>query len=323
MAVIGLVPMLSGAAFGVEKSLEGQKKPNIIFILGDDLAMGDLGCFGQKKIKTPNIDRMAGEGMKFTQLYSGTSVCAPSRASLMTGLHIGHCPIRGNCEIAKGEGQMPLPAALPTVAEILKSAGYATACTGKWGLGMFSTTGSPLKKGFDHFYGYNCQRHAHDYFPTYLYSDDKRVELDGKTYAPTPILADTLTWIRKNSGRPFFLFFATTLPHAKYETDDLGEYKDKDWDKQAKTYAAMVTRLDSDVGEILFLLKELKVDNNTIVFVSAGDNGSSFEPGSGIGKFFDQNTEKQFKGFKRAMYEGGQGRGGALARQGSGWKGQR
>ncbi|MDD4873274.1 MAG: sulfatase-like hydrolase/transferase, partial [Kiritimatiellae bacterium] len=224
-----------------------RSKPNIIFILADDMAHGDLGCFGQKKIKTPNIDRMAREGIRFTQLYTGTSVCAPSRASLMTGLNMGHCPIRANREI-KPEGQMPLPGDVPTVAEVLKSAGYATACTGKWGLGMFDTTGSPLKKGFDHFFGYNCQRHAHSYFPSYLYSDDKRIELDGKTYSQNLIADDTFKWVRAHSNQPFFLFAAWTLPHAKYEIDDLGEYASPDWNTIAKTYAAMVSRFDRDVG---------------------------------------------------------------------------
>ena len=162
-------------------------KPNIIFILSDDLAQGDLGCYGQKLIKTPNLDRMAKEGTRFTQGYCGTSVCAPSRSSLMTGLHSGHCPIRANREI-QPEGQKPLPAGTITVAQILHDAGYATACCGKWGMGMFDTTGSPLRRGFEHFFGYNCQRHAHSYFPTHLYRDAERFELpgnDGQTIGQT------------------------------------------------------------------------------------------------------------------------------------------
>ena len=287
-------------------------KPNIIFILADDLAQGDLGCFGQKKIKTPNLDRMAEEGLRFTQLYTGTSVCAPSRVSLMTGLNMGHSPVRANREIAPGEGQMPLPSDVPTVAEMLKSAGYATACTGKWGMGMFETTGSPLKKGFDHFFGYNCQRHAHSYFPAYLYSDDKRVELDGKTYSQNLIADDTFRWVKAHKDGPFFLFVAWTLPHGKYEIDDLGEYAEKDWDKDTKTYAAMVTRMDKDIGRLLALLKELKLDDETIVFFSGGDNGSSFAPESKLGQFFEQPTDKQFRGCKRTMYEGGLRQGGLV-----------
>src|SRR5438045_203873 len=153
-------------------------KPNIIFILCDDLAQGDVGCYGQKLIKTPIMDSLAAEGTRYTQAYCGTSVCAPSRSSLMTGLHIGHCPVRGNRSM-KPEGQFPLPAGTVTIASILKDAGYATACMGKWGMGMFDTTGSPLKLGFDHFYGYNCQRHAHSYFPKFLYNDDQRFDLPG------------------------------------------------------------------------------------------------------------------------------------------------
>lgn len=291
------------AAFLFTTALTAAEKPNLIFILCDDLAQGDLGCYGQKLIQTPNLDRMAAEGTKFPQLYSGTSVCAPSRSSLMTGLHMGHCPIRANRE-AQPEGQKPLPAEVPTVAQVLKSAGYATACTGKWGMGMFDTTGSPLKKGFDHFYGYNCQRHAHSYFPKYLWNDDQRVELDGKTYAMDLIGKDTLDWVRGHASQPFFLFYAITLPHGKFEIDDLGQYQDKPWTDLQKTYAAMVTRLDSDVGRLLDLLKELKLDENTLV-IFAGDNGASFEPKSEVGKLFDQSMGGKLRGFKRSLYEGG------------------
>jgi arylsulfatase A-like enzyme len=284
-------------------SLSATEKPNIIFILCDDLAQGDLGCYGQKLIQTPNLDRMAAEGTKFPQLYSGTSVCAPSRSSLMTGLHMGHCPIRANREI-QPEGQKPLPAETTTVAQVLKSAGYATACTGKWGMGMFDTTGSPLKKGFDHFYGYNCQRHAHSYFPKYLWKDDQHIELEGKTYAMDLIGQETLDWVRSHASSPFFLYHAITLPHGKYEIDDLGQYADRPWTNLQKTYAAMVTRLDRDVGRLLDLLKELKVDENTLVIFS-GDNGASFEPKSEVGKLFDQSMGGKLRGFKRSLYEGG------------------
>jgi len=288
----------------------GATRPNIVFILSDDLAMGDLGCYGQKLIKTPNLDHMAREGTRFTQAYCGTSVCAPSRASLITGLHSGHCPIRANWEIAKGEGQLPLPAETITVAQILKQAGYATACMGKWGMGMFNTSGSPLKKGFDHFYGYNCQRHAHSYFPTYLYTNDARFELPGndgtnvgKIYAQELIQQDVERWVRAQKDKPFFLYYAVTLPHGRHEIDDFGEYATTDWTPQQKAYAAQVTRLDSDVGRLLALLKELKLDDKTIVFV-AGDNGSSFAPNSEIGRRFDQAMGGKLRGFKRGMYEG-------------------
>jgi arylsulfatase A len=276
-------------------------KPNIVFVLCDDLAQGDLGCYGQKKIKTPHLDRLAKEGTRFTQGYTGTSVCAPSRASLMTGLHMGHCPIRAN-RPTRPEGQKPLPPNTYTVAKLLKGNGYATACSGKWGLGMFHTSGSPLKVGFDHFFGYNCQTHAHSYFPTYLYRDDKRFELDGKTYAQNLIADDTLAWVRANKDRPFFLYYAITLPHGKYEIDDLGDYAKADWTPQQKNYAAMVTRMDRDIGRLMSLLKELKLDEKTLVLVS-GDNGSAFAPGSPNGKFFAQANG--LRGHKRSMYEGG------------------
>jgi arylsulfatase A len=288
-------------------------KPNIIFVLSDDLAQGDVGCYGQKLIQTPNLDRMAAEGTRFTQAYCGTTVCAPSRTSLMIGQHTGHSPIRANREIG-AEGQMPLPAGTFTVAQLLKSAGYATACCGKWGMGMFDTTGSPLKLGFDHFFGYNCQRHAHSYFPTYLYNDDKRFDLpgnDGNTkvegkgaiYAQDLIADETLKFIKANQARPFFLYYSITLPHGTFQINDQGLYKDKPWSEQEKNYAAMVTRLDSDVGRILALLRDLKIDDKTLVMV-AGDNGSSFEPASPIGKRFAQ-AANGLRGYKRELYEGG------------------
>jgi arylsulfatase A len=291
-------------------SQAAEKKPNIIFILSDDLAQGDVGAYGQKKIKTPNLDRMAAEGTRFTQAYCGTTVCAPSRASLMTGLHTGHSPVRANFE-AQPEGQFPLPAGTMTVAKVLKEAGYATACMGKWGMGMFDTTGSPLKNGIDHFFGYNCQRHAHSYFPTYLYNDDKRIELPGndgkgvgKTYAQELIAQETINWVKQQKDKPFFLFYAITLPHGRFEIDNQGIYANEPWTEQQKNYAAMVTRLDSDVGRLLATLKELKIDDNTIIFF-AGDNGSSFDPKSEIGRMFDQTMGGKLRGFKRSMYEGG------------------
>ncbi len=249
---------------------------------------------------------MAAEGTRYTQAYCGTSVCAPSRTSLMTGLHIGHAPSRGNRKPpGAGEGQWPIPADVPTVAEILKRAGYATACMGKWGMGAFDTTGSPLKKGFDHFYGFNCQSKAHSYFPPSLCDDDRTIELDGKTYVQNLIQKDVLDWVRKQKDRPFFLYYAATLPHGKYEIDTLGEYETRDgWSPLQKTYAAMVTRLDTDVGALLDLLAELDLERNTLVLF-AGDNGSAFSAKSDIGTFFDQSMGGKLRGFKRGMYEGG------------------
>ena len=310
-AVLGLIVCASGLAARAAESAPA--KPNIIFILSDDVAQGDLGCYGQKLIQTPNLDRMAGEGTRYTQAYCGTTVCAPSRTSLMTGLHMGHSPVRANREIGT-EGQMPLPAGTFTVAQLLKSAGYSTACIGKWGMGMFDTTGSPLKLGFDHFYGYNCQRHAHSYFPKFLYNDDKRFELPGNDgnekitgkgaiYAQDLIADETLKWVRAQQDKPFFLYYSVTLPHGTFQINDQGLYKDKPWTEQEKNYAAMVTRLDSDVGRLLTLLKELKLDEKTLVML-AGDNGSSFPPDSALGKRFNQ-ASNGLRGFKRELYEGG------------------
>ena len=305
--VVGLVIALLTSQID---AVEPAAKPNVIFILSDDLAQGDVGCYGQRLIKTPNLDRMAVEGTRFTQAYCGTSVCAPSRTSLMIGRHMGHSPIRANREI-QPEGQKPLPAGTYTVARLFKENGYATACIGKWGMGMFDTDGSPLKVGFDHFFGYNCQRHAHSYFPTYLYNDDQRFDLPGndgktvgKTYAQALIADETLRWVTANKDEPFFLFYAITLPHGRHEIDDQGIYKDEPWTDQQKNYAAQVTRLDSDVGRLLTRLKELGIDDKTLVIMS-GDNGSSFAPTSEIGKRFDQTMGGKLRGFKRSMYEGG------------------
>jgi len=298
------------ATTGNATAAEPPAKPNVIFVLSDDLAQGDVGCYGQRLIKTPHLDAMAKEGMRFTQTYCGTSVCAPSRTSLMIGQHTGHSPIRANREI-QPEGQKPLPAGTYTAAKLLKEQGYATACVGKWGMGMFGTPGSPLKVGFDHFFGYNCQRHAHSYFPTYLYRDDKRFDLPGndgkgvgKTYAQNLLADETLAWVTANKDQPFFLFYSITLPHGRHEIDSQGIYKDKKWTEQQKNYAAQVTRLDSDVGRLLAKLKELKLDEKTLVIV-AGDNGSSFAPNSEIGKLFDQTMGGKLRGFKRSLYEGG------------------
>jgi len=282
------------------------RTPNVIFILADDLGQGDLGSYGQKRIKTPHLDRMAAEGTRYTQAYAGTSVCAPSRTSLMIGLHTGHSTSRGNRKPPDTvEGQWPIPARIPTVAELFKQAGYATACTGKWGMGYFNTTGSPLRKGFDRFFGYNCQSTAHHYFPAYLDDNDRRLDLDGKTYAQDLIQKETLSWVRAQKDNPFFLFYAVTLPHSRFEIDDLGEYRDLEgWTDQAKTYAAMVTRLDRDVGQLLALLVEMGVDENTLV-IFAGDNGSAFAEDSPTGRFFDQSMGGKLRGIKRSMYEGG------------------
>jgi len=283
-------------------------RPNIIYILSDDLAQGDVGCYGQKLIKTPVMDQLAAEGTRYLQAFCGTSVCAPSRNSLLTGMHCGHTAIRANREL-QPEGQMPLPAGTLTVAELLRRDGYATACIGKWGLGLPGTTGDPLKNGFEHFYGYNCQRHAHSYFPTYLYNDNQRFSLPGndglgvgKTYAQELIQQDVEHWVRSKKDQPFFLYYAVTLPHARQEIDDYGLYKDQPWTPTQKAYAAQVTRLDSDIGRLVKVLKELKLDEKTLIIIT-GDNGSSFSPTSELGKLFEQ-ASNGLRGYKRDLYEG-------------------
>lgn len=284
------------------------EKPNLIFVLSDDIAQGDLGCYGQKLIKTPCLDQMAAEGTRYLQAYCGTSVCAPSRSSFFTGLHTGHCPVRGNYEVPP-EGQLPLPDDVVTIAEVAKSAGYATSTFGKWGMGFFDTTGSPFNQGVDHFFGYNCQRHAHSYFPTYLFDDDQAFLLPGndgqtvgETYAQELIQNDMINWLRENSKSPFMMFYAITLPHGRHEIDDFGIYEDKPWSEKQKAYAAQVTRVDSDMGELVDTLRKLGIAKNTLI-IFTGDNGSSFSPKSEIGKRFDQ-ASNGLRGFKRGMYEG-------------------
>ena len=282
--------------------------PNFIFVLSDDVAQGDLGCYGQTLIQTPHLDRMAAEGTRYMQAYCGTSVCAPSRASFFTGLHTGHSPVRGNYEWPP-EGQLPLPDDVVTIAEVARTADYATATFGKWGMGFFDTSGSPFNQGVDHFFGYNCQRHAHSYFPTYLYDDAQPFILPGndgrtvgETYAQELIQNDMIAWLRDRAGRPFMMFYAITLPHGRHEIDDYGIYRDRPWTDTQKAYAAQVTRLDSDMGELLGTLRELGIAENTLV-VFSGDNGSSFSPDSEIGRLFDQ-AGNGLRGYKRGMYEG-------------------
>jgi arylsulfatase A-like enzyme len=271
-------------------------KPNVIFILADDLGYGDLGCFGQTKIKTPNLDRMAAEGMRFTQAYAGTTVCAPSRCALMTGLHTGHCFIRGNKEI-KPEGQEPMPADTFTVAHLMKHAGYTTGIIGKWGLGFPGSASTPEKMGFDYFFGYNCQMKAHEYYPEYLWRDTNKVMLDGKTYSHDLMAEDALQFVRRNKEKPFFLYLPFTIPHGKFQVPGQEPYANEDWPAQWKNIAAMITRMDKDVGRLLAVLKVLNLDENTLVFF-ASDNGAGYQP-----KFFQSSGP--LRGMKRDMYEGG------------------
>ena len=301
-----------------------KNKPNIIFILCDDLGYGDLGCYGQAKIKTPNIDILSAQGMRFTNHYAGSTVCAPSRCSLMTGLHTGHCYVRGNKEI-KPMGQLPLPSDTVTIGKLLKKAGYATALIGKWGMGGPGSTGIPNKQGFDYFFGYLCQRHAHNYYPEFLFRNEERVPLAGNRIAnPRPdgagvaaeraqyshdILArEALQFIDRNKDKPFFLYLAVTIPHANneagkkgMEVPDYGIYKDKDWPQAQKGHAAMITRLDRDLGRIMKTLKESGIDDKTLVLFTS-DNGPHREGGANP-EFFDSNG--LLRGTKRDLYEGG------------------
>lgn len=307
------------------------EKPNIIYILADDLGYGDLSCYGQKHFQTPNIDRMAKEGMLFTQHYAGCTVSAPSRSSLMTGLNTGHTPIRGNKE-ATEEGQWPLPGSTVTIPKLLKEAGYVTGGFGKWGLGYPGSEGDPNNQGFDEFYGFNCQRMAHNYYPDHLWDNQKKVMLEGNTgdkfgqYAPELIHQRALQFMEKNRNRPFFMFYPTTIPHAelmvpkKYMDKFRGKFLPEHSFKGAvpgdkgfrvgsygtqpeshAAFAAMVTLLDEKVGELFAKLKELGLEKNTIVLFSS-DNGPHLEGGADP-DYFDSNGP--FKGYKRDLYEGG------------------
>ena len=289
------------------------KRPNIIFIMADDLGYADLGCYGQKKIKTPNIDRLAKEGTRFTQCYAGSTVCAPSRSVLMTGQHTGHTRVRGNFGKAGGvlvtgsgspQRRIPLEHEDVTVAEVLKQAGYATGITGKWGLGEPDSTGLPNRQGFDEWFGYLNQRAAHSYYPPYLWHNEEKVILEGnqegqkKQYSHNLVTDFALKYIRGHSSKPFFLYLPFTIPHAKYEIPSTAPYTDKPWPKDAKVHAAMITLMDRDIGSIMALLKKLNIDKSTIVFFCS-DNGAA-QRWEGT---FDSSG--QLRGKKSTMYEGG------------------
>ncbi len=274
-------------------------RPNIIFIMADDLGYADLGCYGQEKIKTPALDRMAAEGMRFTQAYCGTSVCAPSRCILMTGLDAGRAHIRANRAGRVPEGEEPLPEGTFTVARMLQQAGYRTACIGKWGLGGPASTGAPNRQGFDYFFGYTGHGQAHEYYPDHLWRNTQRVELGGKAYSHDLIVQESLQWIREHRAEPFFLYQPFTIPHANLQVPDLGPYANENWSPPAKAIAAMITRMDRDVGRLIDLLEELGIDDKTVVFF-AGDNGPDR---GGLREFF--KSSDGLRGAKRGMYEGG------------------
>jgi arylsulfatase A-like enzyme len=325
IAMLATMAAASCAQAGKDKPL-----PNIVYILADDLGYGDLSCYGQQKFSTPNIDRLAQQGMLFRQHYTGCTVSAPSRSSLMTGLHTGHTPIRGN----KGwlpEGQWPLSAKSITIAEMLKTKGYATGAFGKWGLGYIDTEGDPNSQGFDEFFGFNCQSLAHNYYPDHLWHNHEKILLSenegNKTgaYAPDKIHQAALEFIEKNRNKPFFLFYPTTIPHAelvakekymemfrgKFDpeksfkgVDDGPDFRLGPYGSQPEThaaFAAMVRELDDYVGGIIAKLSELGLEKNTIV-IFASDNGPHMEGGADP-DYFDSNGI--LKGYKRDMYEGG------------------
>ncbi|TRX70385.1 arylsulfatase [Carboxylicivirga sp. M1479] len=310
-------------------------QPNIIYILADDLGYGDLGCYGQTKIETPNLDKMAAEGMLFTQHYAGSTVCAPSRSVLLTGQHTGHTPIRGNKENEQ-EGQHPISNSALTMAELLKQAGYKTGAFGKWGLGYVGSEGDPNNQGFDEFYGYNCQRQAHRYYPMHLWHNSQKILLEGNDFKNTEVYSgdliheQALLFIEDSKDQPFFMFYPNVIPHAELimpEGEMMNKYRGKfeeephidgrpgadygDEPFEVKyycsqpeprtTFAAMVSLLDKQVGEVFAKLKELGIDDNTIVVFSS-DNGPHKEGGADPDFF---NSNGGLKGYKRDLYEGG------------------
>ncbi len=293
------------------------ERPNIIFVMADDLGYGDLGSYGQQKIATPHLDRMAQEGMRFTQFYAGSTVCAPSRCVLMTGRHTGHCWIRGN-------GKENLRPGDVTLAEVLQSVGYRTGLVGKWGIGHEGSTGVPTRQGFDEFFGYLDQHHAHNYYPRFLMRNEQRVPLpnvvpgDGdwgvgvasekRSYSHDLLAEEALSFVRRHAEQPFFLYLALTIPHANneakeegMEVPDLGRYADRDWPAPQKAHAAMISRMDQDVGRLLQLVRELDLDDRTIVFFTS-DNGPHREGGNDPA-FADSNGP--LRGIKRSLHDGG------------------
>jgi len=346
-SLLGCVLLAASGRSGY--AAKAPRPPNIIFIMADDLGYGDLGAYGQKIIRTPTLDQLAREGMKFTQHYAGSPVCAPARCVLITGKHPGHAFVRDNSEVGSWysfQGQGPIPATEPSIAAALKAAGYATAAFGKWGLGGVGSSGDPLKHGFDHFFGFNDQRQAHNYYPQYLNDDEGKFILTGNTnvsekeglslapgadpnnaasyaqfigkqYAPDLCNERALQFIRENKDQPFFLYYPTTVPHLALQVpeDSLDEYKGKLDDKPYTggngylpqqfphaAYAAMITRMDRDIGKMVQLVKDLGLDNDTI-FIFTSDNGAVY-PLSGFDPvYFKSNGD--LRGYKGSVYEGG------------------
>ncbi|WP_425236891.1 arylsulfatase [Ulvibacterium sp.] len=326
--LFGLILLIVGACGKIKKESSEVSKaidtPNIIYILADDLGYGDLGSYGQEKIRTPRLDQMAQNGIRFTDHYAGNTVCAPSRASLMTGLHQGNAPVRGNNNNILTFNDF-------TLAEMFQKSGYSTALMGKWGLGEVGSTGEPSAQGFDTYFGYLNQIHAHNYYPDHLIKDGKKIPLNNQVifaqegyakgigsaateknaYSHSLIIKEALQFLATPRQRPFFLYLPLTIPHANNEGEltadhgmevpDLGIYKERDWPEAEKAKAAMISLLDADVGRILDKLKDLKLDKNTLVIFTS-DNGPHKEGGVNP-EFFDSNGA--LKGTKRDLYEGG------------------
>lgn len=337
--LIGMIAMASSIQVSHAKQSAPNRKPNIVFILADDLGYAELGCYGQTKIKTPNIDRLRASGMKFTDAYSGHAVCAPSRCTLMTGLHTGHSYVRQNLGMPVA-GQLNIPKDTVTVAKLLKQSGYATGCFGKWGLGGPGTEGVPWKQGFDEFYGYLDQWRAHNYYPTYLYHNDKKVRLKnddfashqklkdpleteeeyfarfaGPDYCTEGMISTALGFIEENKDKPFFLYYATPIPHVSIQVpqEDYEQYKDTFDDtpylgekgylphpQPRAGYAAMVSHMDRNVGKIMDRIAALGLDENTLIIFTS-DNGPTFNGGSDS-TFFESTP---LKGLKCSLWEGG------------------
>jgi arylsulfatase A len=321
-------PTPTASAYGDEES--SAKQPNVILIVADDLGWAELGCYGQQKIKTPNIDRMASEGKRFTDFYAGAPVCAPSRSVLLTGQHMGHTYVRDNHEIGgwgddDGEGQLPLPVGTETLGSMMQSAGYETACVGKWGLGGPDTIGEPNNQGFDHFFGYLCQRQAHNFYPTHMWEDGARVDyegnvfknLTGKHYSHDLMTEDALGWVGENSEKPFFLLLTYAIPHLALQVPEdsmepyYGLWEDPPYDGKKgylphptprAAYAGMVSRMDRDVGSLMDLLAELDIDDNTIIMFTS-DNGATYDIGGANSIFFESGGG--LRGAKGSVYEGG------------------
>jgi arylsulfatase len=325
LLALALAALLAGCrAAPARDAAPPRRAPNIVLVFADDLGSGELGCYGQRKIATPNIDRLAREGARFTQFYSAAPVCAPSRSALLTGQHLGHTPIRDNAEV-QPEGQAPLPAGTRTLAHDLKAAGYTTACIGKWGLGFVGSSGDPNAMGFDLFYGYNCQRQAHNHYPTHLWRNVERVVLQGNhpksraelLYAPDLMLDQAKAFIESNASRPFFLLYASPLPHLALQPTP-AELKRYDL-KFAETpyvggkgylphptpraaYAAMITRFDAEVGAIRAELEKHGLAENTLIIVTS-DNGPTHDVGGVDTSFFDSTAG--LRGRKGSVWEGG------------------